>query len=83
VGDKNEQLNDKPLREETFLTDDKKNINMNSERQSELLGYRDCTENIINKTDGRDMLIEYNYYPGYYLYPRCIKRIFKLRNFIS
>ena len=32
--------------------------------------YRDCTEILINKTNQRNVLIEYNYYEGYYLYPR-------------
>ena len=32
--------------------------------------YRDCTEILINKTSQRNILIEYNYYEGYYLYPR-------------
>ena len=32
--------------------------------------YRDCTESLINKTRKRNILIEYNYYEGYYLYPR-------------
>ena len=69
--DEMEQLKEKPLRKNIFSLDNQTSNNVNSERKSEEK-YRDCTENIINKTFGRDMLIEYNYYPGYYLYPRCI-----------
>ena len=83
VGDKNEHLKVKPPREDAFLMDDKMNINVNSGRQSKLPRYMDCTENIINNTVGKDILIEYDYYPGYFLYPRCIKRIFKLHYLIS
>ena len=32
--------------------------------------YRDCTKTLINKTSQHHVLIEYNYYEGYYLYPR-------------
>ena len=80
VGDKNENIKEKPNREDAFILDDKMNINVNSERQSKLLGHKDCAEEIINKTVGKYILIEYDYYPGYFLYPRCIKRIIKFRN---
>lgn len=36
----------------------------------DVTGYRDCTKFILNSTAGREILIEYNYYPGYFLYPR-------------
>lgn len=32
--------------------------------------YRDCTDILINKTRQHNVLMEYNYYEGYYLYPR-------------
>ena len=67
-----ELLKEKPLRQNILSLDNQTSNNVNSERKSEESGLQDCTEIIINKTAGRDMLIEYNYYPGYYLYPRCI-----------
>ena len=32
--------------------------------------YQDCTNILINKTKERNILLEYNYYEGYYLCPR-------------
>ena len=32
--------------------------------------YQDCTKILINKTREKSILLEYNYYEGYYLYPR-------------
>ena len=63
----------------------------NLERQSTganssefIFGYIDCTEalltNLKNKNKAKHVLFEYNYYPGYFLYPRY--RIF-LHNFSS
>ena len=44
----------------------------NSERQS--ANYIDCTEailtNLKNQNKTNHVLFEYNYYPGYFLYPR-------------
>ena len=47
----------------------------NLERQSNgALTYIDCTEailtNLKNKNKTNHVLFEYNYYPGYFLYPR-------------
>ena len=32
--------------------------------------YQDCTKILVNTTTELVILIEYNYYEGYYLYPR-------------
>ena len=50
---------------------DTKNLDSNIELNGRTTErYRDCTEILINKTSQRNILIEYNYYEGYYLYPR-------------
>ena len=50
---------------------DTKNLDSNIEMNGRTTErYRDCTEILINKTSQRNILIEYNYYEGYYLYPR-------------
>ena len=39
----------------------------------DVTGNRDCTNDILtilNDTTGRDVVFEYKYYQGYYLYPR-------------
>ena len=46
------------------------NSNVNESINSRAQRYKDCTEVLINKTRTRNILIEYNYYEGYYLYPR-------------
>ena len=33
-------------------------------------GYRDCTRDVLKESAQRDILLEYNYYPGWFLYPR-------------
>ena len=33
-------------------------------------GYRDCTKDVLKESAKRDILLEYNYYPGWFLYPR-------------
>ena len=57
---------------EIHLTHDKStNSNLDavlSDRNPE--AYQDCTNILINKTKERNILIEYDYYEGYYLYPR-------------
>ena len=46
------------------------NSNVNESVVSRAKRYKDCTEALINKTRTQNILIEYNYYEGYYLYPR-------------
>ena len=70
---------DDPFREGTLSN------GSNLERQSNgAQNYIDCTEailtNLKNKNKTKHVLFEYNYYPGYFLYPRY--RIF-FRNFSS
>ena len=56
----------------TNSTDNNSNINdVESESSNnKAKKYKDCTEALINKTRNQNILIEYNYYEGYHLYPR-------------
>ena len=60
---------------QSVTTNSKYNNSIENEVESESAntiarGYKDCTEALINKTRKRNILIEYKYYEGYYLYPR-------------
>ena len=58
-------FNEKPKREENLV------MSNNSARQlDEVIEYKNCPEGFWNRTNGVTVLIEYNYYPGYFLYPR-------------
>ena len=56
----------------TNSTDNNTNVNdVESESSNNKAKiYKDCTEALINKTRNQNILIEYNYYEGYHLYPR-------------